>query len=141
VDAAAFFSTDAWSGQTEEAAQIQQFFEAARTAGISGLRVSATESGRPTIHLDGTRVGTLKVLSAMNSRRGIWDSLVAREARKAEADPATEQAIATFRSRLVQLGFSQHPSKRTEAKVAVVSGRQPEIIEALGTLAAAIRAR
>jgi hypothetical protein len=138
--AAAFFGTDAWVGHGEDAARIQQFFQTAGGAGITGIRVSTTESGRPTIHLDGTRVGTLKVLAAMNSRRGLWDSLVAREARKIEADPATEQAVAAFRSRLVQLGFSQHPSKRTEANVGVVSTGQSEIIEALGSLAASIRA-
>jgi hypothetical protein len=138
ADVREFFASDAWLGHVEEAARMQQFFEATRAAPIPGLRLGTTESGRPTVHLYDTRAGSLKVLAAMNSRRGLWDSLVAREARKVEADPAVQAAVAAFRSRLVQLGFSQHPSSRTEADVEVIAVRQREIVEALRSLAEAV---
>jgi hypothetical protein len=138
-DVRAFFESDAWREHADEAAQIQQFFESMTAAGIPGLRVGTTESGRPVAHLRNTRVGSLKVFAAMNARRGIWDSLVARDARKVETDAAIAAAVAAFRGQLIQLGFKQHESKRTEAAVDVVTARGPQIIDALRALAEVTR--
>jgi len=135
-----FFESGAWHGHSEDADRLKRFFASLAAAGIRGLQVSAMESGRPVVHLLATRVGRLKVLAAMSARRGIWDSLVAWHRQQVDADAPTAAAVATFRDKMIQLGFTQHDSQRTEGTVDVVDRCSAQIIDALRSLTDATHA-
>ena len=74
----------------------------------------------------------------MSKRRGLWDSVVARNATLIASDDDMKIALADFRRELVQLGFEQHASGRVEADVPTIVGQQTNVIAAIRTVASRV---
>jgi len=131
----AFFLNSAWATHDDEVARYRRFLTEIEDASIPGVRLAPTASGRPTVRIENTRVGPIKILSTMSSRPGIWDSLVARDGQMANADAEIRATVDRFRRELVGLGFTQHPSGRVEANPETIDSNRQQIIEAIRVFA------